>query len=50
MHAQTRVEQITKLKSGTLDMDRTEGSISIGKGSNSAGTENLKDNEVFLIQ
>jgi len=42
---QTRVEQITKLKSGTLDMDRTEGSISIGKGSNSAGTENLKDNE-----
>jgi len=40
------VEQITKqLKSGTLDMDRTEGSMSTGKGSNFVGTENLKDNE-----
>ncbi|XP_039817342.1 splicing factor-like protein 1 isoform X2 [Panicum virgatum] len=43
---QTRVEQITKqLKSETLDMDETEGSMSTGKGSNSAGTANLKDNK-----
>jgi len=51
VHEQTRVEQITKqLKSETLDMDETEGSMSTGKGSNSAGTANLKDNKVFLIQ
>ncbi|OEL26816.1 hypothetical protein BAE44_0012161 [Dichanthelium oligosanthes] len=43
---QIRVEQITKqLKSGTLDMSKIEGSMSTGKGSNSVGSENLKENE-----
>ncbi|KAK8450293.1 hypothetical protein SEVIR_6G000900v4 [Setaria viridis] len=43
---QTRVEQITKqLKSGTLDMGKIEGSVSTGKGTNSVGSDNLKENE-----
>ncbi|CAN6233302.1 unnamed protein product [Urochloa humidicola] len=43
---QIRVEQITKqLKSGSVDMVKIEGSVSAGKGSNSVGSDNVKENE-----
>lgn len=44
------MEQITKqLKSGTLDVGKVEGSVSTAKGTNSFGSDDLKENEVFLI-
>ncbi|XP_062195567.1 extensin-like isoform X2 [Phragmites australis] len=43
---QTRVEQITKqLKSGALEIGKMEGSTPTVKGSNSDGTDNLKESE-----
>jgi splicing factor 1 len=50
VYEQIRLEQITKqLKSGAMEMGKSEGSLSTAKGSNSDGVDNLNENEVFTL-